>query len=76
MLLIWVFGMQPFITGKSRLRTLLNKSFADFSRNLFIPKKKRQQLDSLQAEKFAEQVIIHIEQDESGETVSDSNAAR
>jgi len=52
------------------------KSFADFSRNLFIPKKKRQQLDSLQAEKFAEQVIIHIEQDESGETVSDPNAAR
>jgi len=52
------------------------KSFADFGRNLFISKKNRQQLDSLQAEKFAEQVIIHIVEDESGETVSDPNAAR
>ena len=51
------------------------KSFADFTRSLFIPKKKRQQLDELEAEKFAEQVIIQIE-NESGETVSDPNAAR
>ena len=51
------------------------KSFADFAHNLFIPKRNRQQLDSLEAEKFAKQVIIQIE-DESGETVSDPNAAR
>ena len=51
------------------------KSFAEFTRNLLIPKKKRQQLDALEAEKFAEQVIIKIE-DESGETVPDPDPAR
>lgn len=51
------------------------KSFADFTRSLFIPKKNREHLDELEAEKFAKQVIIQIE-DESGETVSDPNAAR
>jgi hypothetical protein len=51
------------------------KSFADFTRSLFIPRKKRAQLDELEAEKFAEQVIINIE-DESGETVPDSDTAR
>ena len=51
------------------------KSFADFTRSLFIPKKNRQHLDTLEAEKFAQQVIIQIE-NESGETVSDPNAAR
>lgn len=51
------------------------KSFAEFTRNLLISKKKRQQLDALEAEKFAEQVIIKIE-DESGETVPDPDPAR
>ena len=51
------------------------KSFADFTRSLFIPKKNRQHLDTLEAEKFAEPVIIQIE-NESGETLPDTNSAR
>lgn len=50
-------------------------TFRDFVRNVFVPKRRRQALELLDAEKFTEQVVIHIE-NESGETLPDTNSAR
>ena len=59
--------------GVSFQKEYLN--FQDFVRNVFVPKKRRQLLELHDAEKLTEQVIIQIE-NESGETLPDTDAAR
>ena len=50
-------------------------NFKDFVRNVFMPKKRRQILELHDAEKFTEQVIINIE-NETGQALPDTHAAR
>ena len=59
--------------GVSFQKEYLN--FQDFVRNVFVSKKRRQLLELHDAEKLTEQVIIQIE-NESGETLPDTDAAR
>jgi len=50
-------------------------NFREFVRNVFVSKQRRQLLELHDAEKFTEQVIIQIE-NESGETLPDTDSAR